>query len=128
MVLLADVLWPFSGCVTDCDEESRGVVVVESSMASRRSTGMPPARLAVISSIRFSPLEQARLVPRAATAAGPVDDGHQLTAADAGMDGDELAGEVIPVQQGLGDEELGGGFEAVQALSLSAQPGGEHVG
>jgi hypothetical protein len=45
---------------------------------------------------------------------GPVDDGHQLTAADAGMDGDELAGEVIPVQPGLGDEEFGGGFDVAR--------------
>jgi hypothetical protein len=30
IVLLADVLWPFSGCVTDRDEESGRVLVVES--------------------------------------------------------------------------------------------------
>jgi hypothetical protein len=44
------------------------------------------------------------------------------------VDGDEPAGEVVAVQPGLGDEELGGGFEAVQALSVGAQPVGEHGG
>jgi hypothetical protein len=52
---------------------------------------------------------------------GPVDDGHRLSATDAGMDGNELAGEVGPVEPGLGDEKLGGGFIAVQALGVSAQ-------
>ena len=34
--------------------------------------------------------------------------------------------ESIPVEPGLADEELGGGFEAEQALSMSTQPGSEH--
>jgi hypothetical protein len=38
-----------------------------------------------------------------------------LPVADSGMDGDEPAGEVGPVQPRFGDEELGGGFEAVEA-------------
>jgi len=59
---------------------------------------------------------------------GPVDDGHRLSTAGAGVDGDEPAGEVRLVQPGLGDEELGGGFEAVQALSMGAQPGGKRGG
>jgi len=37
------------------------------------------------------------------------------------VDADELAGEVGSVKPGLGDEEFGGGFDAVQALSVSAQ-------
>jgi hypothetical protein len=44
------------------------------------------------------------------------------------VDGDEPAGEVVPVQPGLGDEELGGGFKAALALSMGTQPGGEHGG
>jgi hypothetical protein len=40
------------------------------------------------------------------------------------MDGDEPAGEVGPVQPGLGDEELGGGCQAAAALGMIAQPGG----
>ena len=40
---------------------------------------------------------------------GPVGDGHGLSVADAGVDGDELAGEVGVVEPGLGDEEFGGG-------------------
>jgi hypothetical protein len=31
------------------------------------------------------------------------------------VDADELAGEVGSVQPGLGDDEIGGGFEAVRA-------------
>src|SRR5215467_5323950 len=42
---------------------------------------------------------------------GPVDHGDRLSAADAGVGGDEPAGEVVPMQPGLGDEQLGGGFE-----------------
>src|ERR1700678_930189 len=56
---------------------------------------------------------------------GPVDHGDLLPAANAGVDRDEAAGEVVPVEPGLVDEEIGGGFEAVQALSISAQPGSE---
>jgi hypothetical protein len=37
------------------------------------------------------------------------------------METDELAGEVFPVEPGLGDEELGGGFGARQALGVGAQ-------
>src|SRR6266536_1191299 len=59
---------------------------------------------------------------------GPVDDGRRLSDDDSGVDGDEPAGEVVPVQPGLGDEELGGGWEAAEALSVGAQPGGEHGG
>src|SRR6266699_1811478 len=59
---------------------------------------------------------------------GPVDDGRRLSAADSGVDGDEPAGEVGPVQPGLGDEQLGGGFETAQALSVGTQPGGERGG
>jgi hypothetical protein len=51
----------------------------------------------------------------------PVDGGRWLRAVCAVMDPDELAGEVGPVEPGLGDEEFGGGFVAVQALSVSAQ-------
>ena len=51
-----------------------------------------------------------------------------LSDADAGVDGDEPAGEVVPVQPCLGDEELGGGFGAAQALSMGKQSGGEHGG
>jgi hypothetical protein len=67
MLLLADVRWPFSGCVTDRDEESRGVVVVESSMASRRSTGTPAARLTNSWKMRRSPPEHG-MSPRARAA------------------------------------------------------------
>src|SRR5215472_9925295 len=90
-------------------------------MVSRRSTGMPPARLAVIFSIRCSPPEHGRLEPSAAIAAG-----QSMTAAGCPLPmprwGDEPAGEV-PVQPVLGDEEIGGGFEAAQALSVGAQSG-----
>jgi hypothetical protein len=47
---------------------------------------------------------------------------------DAGVNADELGSEVGPVKPGLGDEELGGGFGAVQALGVSAQGCGEGIG
>ena len=82
----------------------------------------------MIFSIRCSPPEQGRLEPRAAITAGQSITADRLSAADSGVDGDEPAGEVVPVQPGLGYEELGGGFEAAQALSVGTQPGGEHGG
>src|SRR5450755_4031679 len=56
---------------------------------------------------------------------GPVDDGHGLSVAEAGVDGDELAGEVGVAEPGLGDEELGGGLVAVEAPGVSAQGRGQ---
>jgi hypothetical protein len=50
----------------------------------------------------------------------PVDDRYWLVVGEAVCDGDELAGEVGPVEPGLGDEQFGGGFEAVDALGMGA--------
>lgn len=57
---------------------------------------------------------------------GLVHHGDLLPGADGGVDGDEPAGEVISVEPGLVDEELGGGFEAVKPLGMGPEPGGEH--
>jgi hypothetical protein len=58
----------------------------------------------------------------------PVDGGHLSPVGQAVPDVDELAGEVGSVQPGLGDEELGCGFQAVEALSVGAQRGGQSGG
>jgi len=88
---------------------------------------MPPARLAVIFSIRLSPPEQAR-----PGSSAPMTAGQSMTASagplPAGaVDGDE-PGELGPVQPVLGDEQLGSGLETVQAPGVGAQAGGERVG
>lgn len=51
----------------------------------------------------------------------PVDGRHGSTVDESASGGDESAGEVGPVQPRLGDEQVGGGFEAVDALRLGAQ-------
>jgi len=59
---------------------------------------------------------------------GPVDDGDWLPAANSGVDGDEPAGEVVPVQPGLGYEKLGGGFEAAQPWAWARSPAASVAG
>jgi hypothetical protein len=66
--------------------------------------------------------------PQGSDRGRPVDGGHRRRAVRASVEVDELAGEVGSVQPGLGDEELGGGFEAVKALSVGAQGGGQSGG
>jgi len=116
--------------------DARAMAVIRSWMlrssrpvrVSRRSTGMPSARLAVILSIRCSPPEQGRAEPRAAITAGQSMTAPGCPLPGSGVDGDEPAGEVGAVQPGLGDEELRGGLEAAQAFSMGAECGCKHVG
>jgi hypothetical protein len=68
---------------------------------------------------------EGRLVPRAVTAAAQSTTAMGCPSGMPGVDGDEPAGEVRTVKPGLGDERLGGGFSAVEALSVSAQSCGQ---
>ena len=58
----------------------------------------------------------------------PVNDGHPWAVGVSGSGGEKLAGEVGSVQPGLRDEQLGSGFEAVDALGVSAERTGQRCG
>jgi hypothetical protein len=51
----------------------------------------------------------------------PVNDGRCWSVNEAASDADVLAGEVGAVQPGLGDEQFGGGLQAVEALGVGAR-------
>src|SRR6202042_2382060 len=117
----------FSGCAEDGRDQELDVAVVEA------CDGVPEVDGDAVGQA-CGDLQHPLLASGAGKAGvrggddgGPVDDGYRLAAAGAAVDGDELAGEVGPLQPGLGDEELSGGCQAAAALGVVAQRGSDAV-
>jgi len=117
-----------SGCVADSCDQELNVVIVDSSDSVPEIDGYPVSQACCDPQHSLLAAGAGQAGPQGSDRGRPVDGGHRRHAGRAAVDADELAGEVGSVQPGLGDDELGGGFEAVEALSVGAQRGGQSGG
>jgi hypothetical protein len=107
-----------------CDQELN-VVIVDTGESVPEIDGYPVGQACRDPQHSLLAAGAGQAGPQGGDRGGPVDGGHRPPASRAAVDVDELAGEVGSVQPGLGDEELGGGFSAAEALGVGAQRGGQ---